>query len=91
LVTLGEVSYGVYVLHVPILYWLVEPVGWERAADLGLWFFALYTGVIVAAATVSYFRFEEPVRVWIRSRFDGSRRTGAAVHLDDVRSDTQPR
>jgi peptidoglycan/LPS O-acetylase OafA/YrhL len=67
-VILGEVSYGVYVLHIPVMIWLSLATGITGEGGAP-GFFALYSALLVALATASYFLFEEPVRLGIRSRF----------------------
>lgn len=81
-VILGEVSYGVYVLHIPVMIWLTRASGVEAGDGGNLAFFALYSVLLVALAHASYFLFEEPVRIWIRSRF--------AAGVRSLRSSIQP-
>jgi peptidoglycan/LPS O-acetylase OafA/YrhL len=63
-VALGEMSYGVYILHVPI---------WECLALLGLphtlwgWTLLPYLAIVLALSALSYYVVERPTRRWIRS------------------------
>ena len=55
---LGIISYGVYLWHFPLFLWLTEPsTGLSGAALLGV-----RIGATLAAATLSYFVVEKPIR-----------------------------
>jgi peptidoglycan/LPS O-acetylase OafA/YrhL len=60
IVYLGKASYGMYILHIPILWWAVS---WPGAVVR-----YLYVLVVVAASCIVYAVFEEPANRYIRSR-----------------------
>lgn len=70
LVYLGELSYGIYIFHIPVLRLVVTlfpQIGWEFAA----WGRAVMTGGAVAVLAVSALSFhflETPIRRWVRGR-----------------------
>jgi peptidoglycan/LPS O-acetylase OafA/YrhL len=56
LVGVGRISYGLYLFHIPIIYWLRPArLGWD-APGLTL----LAAGLSIAAAVVSYYCVERP-------------------------------
>jgi peptidoglycan/LPS O-acetylase OafA/YrhL len=59
-IQVGKVSYGVYVLHVPLLFWLVRYVPFRHSSAFGLAVFVAYFATVVLTATVSYRAFETP-------------------------------
>ena len=59
IVFLGQASYGMYILHVPILWWAV---GWPKFAIQ-----YLYVGFVVALSCIVYALFEDPVNRRIRA------------------------
>jgi peptidoglycan/LPS O-acetylase OafA/YrhL len=73
LLVLGEASYSVYVLHIPIRGWLLDAVGESEANELGLVFFAAYAAIVLLTSIVAFRWIESPMRRWIRSRFSGAR------------------
>jgi peptidoglycan/LPS O-acetylase OafA/YrhL len=79
LILLGEASYGLYlihdpVLHVtwPILFHALRNVTWREFKVLYLLSFPVYLALCIALSVACYLWFEVPARKWIRSRF-GSR------------------
>jgi len=67
LVVLGEASYAIYILHVPIWTW------WDRVArvllDLNLpptLDFSLYLGCVLSISVIAMAYFERPMRGWLR-------------------------
>ncbi len=68
---LGENTYGVYLWHFPIqltLILLLVPGGsLQRIAQHG-WFLALYLGLVIVIARLSYIWFERPMRDRVRLR-----------------------
>jgi peptidoglycan/LPS O-acetylase OafA/YrhL len=59
-VQIGKVSYGVYVLHLPIHYWLVRYVPFKHSSIAGLAVFVAYFAAVVGTAMISYRFFETP-------------------------------
>lgn len=80
---LGEISYGVYLLHWPIFRWLTP----ERLGTSRLPAFALGTTVAVAAAILSFALVEQPIRrgswgrTWTRVNRPGAAPASAVVAL----------
>jgi peptidoglycan/LPS O-acetylase OafA/YrhL len=69
LVALGEASYSLYILQVPVIWFFVQRVEWQNATELPFAF--AYRLVILVTATalalVSHRYLETPTRSWIRS------------------------
>jgi peptidoglycan/LPS O-acetylase OafA/YrhL len=63
LVVLGEASYGLYLIHVPVFH-LFEWLGWDRIPAL----FPVYLAVSISLSVLSFYYFETPVRRWILKR-----------------------
>jgi len=64
LVVLGEASYGLYLIQLPILHLF------ERSHLSGtLWNYPLYLGTCITLSVLSFYYFETPTRKWILSRF----------------------
>jgi peptidoglycan/LPS O-acetylase OafA/YrhL len=70
LVVLGEASYAIYILHVPIWLWwdrvtrVVLGLQWSAAID-----FALYLAAVLALSVVAMMAIERPVRLWLKPRY----------------------
>jgi peptidoglycan/LPS O-acetylase OafA/YrhL len=68
-VALGEASYSLYILQVPVIWLFVQRVEWTNATSLPFAFF--YRLAILAAITllalVSHRFLETPARIWIRT------------------------
>lgn len=58
-VYLGQASYAMYILHVPILWWYLR---WHGASA------ALYVGVVIAVSALVFRFVEEPANRWLRAR-----------------------
>ncbi len=75
-VLLGEASYGLYLIHDPVLH-LVSPIlvhalrnaSWREFRVLYILSFPVYLALCIALSIASYLWFEGPARRWIRSRF----------------------
>ena len=66
LVLLGDASYSIYILKIPVAEW------WEKFGPnqltheaSGFW---LYVGLLIGSSLLSYRFFETPIRVWIRAK-----------------------
>jgi peptidoglycan/LPS O-acetylase OafA/YrhL len=68
-VALGDASYSLYILQVPVIWLFVQKVEWTNATSLPFAFF--YRAAILAAVTVlalvSHRFLETPARLWIRA------------------------
>src|ERR1700722_9857014 len=71
IVYLGKASYGMYILHIPILWWAVS---WPRFAVR-----YLYVAFVVVLSCVVYAVLEEPANRWIRSMAAKPRKVGSSV------------
>jgi peptidoglycan/LPS O-acetylase OafA/YrhL len=60
LVLLGEASYGLYLIHMPVFH-LFEWLGWDRIPEL----FPVYVVVSIGLSVVSFYWFETPARRWL--------------------------
>jgi peptidoglycan/LPS O-acetylase OafA/YrhL len=63
LVVLGNASYALYLIHMPILL-LFRQFGW-----MSDWFYAPYLALCLGLSVLSFYYFETPVRVWLLERF----------------------
>jgi peptidoglycan/LPS O-acetylase OafA/YrhL len=63
LVVLGEASFGLYLIHVPVLH-VFEHMGWQHIAAL----FPVYMALAIGLSVVSFYYFETPMRRWIMKR-----------------------
>jgi peptidoglycan/LPS O-acetylase OafA/YrhL len=70
LVVLGEASYSIYILHVPMRAWLYRVLGW-LGVDVQLsWpLFVVYAALTVTVAVLVYKWLEKPAQNWLRQRF----------------------
>ena len=68
IVYLGKASYGMYILHIPILWWAV---GWPGFAIR-----YLYVLSVVVASCIVYALFEEPANRYLRSLVGKPKRAG---------------
>jgi peptidoglycan/LPS O-acetylase OafA/YrhL len=78
-VILGEGSYGLYLIHVPVFH-LFTWLGWDRIPAL----FPVYLAVSIGLSVASFYWFETPARRWILK--------GKRVHLKEtmeIASDAQ--
>ncbi len=75
IVFLGKASYGMYILHVPILWWAVS---WPRFAVR-----YLYVAVVVGVSCAVYAVVEEPANRWIRSLVRTGKET-RVVHQEQL-------
>jgi peptidoglycan/LPS O-acetylase OafA/YrhL len=66
LVVLGEASYGLYLIHVPILH-ILRKLGLEGVPRD----YPLYLGLCIGLSILSFYFFETPTRRWILHRFRG--------------------
>lgn len=75
LVLLGNASYSLYILQIPIAEWwqTYGPNGF-RGGPIGFWIYLL---ILIGASLLMYRFFETPLRVWIRSQ--GTKKKNGAV------------
>jgi len=66
---LGEASYGIYILHIPIRIAMLALLGESTADRMGPLFFLLYAAVVIGASVAAFLWLEDPARRWIRRRF----------------------
>ena len=66
LVLLGNASYSLYILQIPIAEWwqTYGPIGF-RGGPIGFWAYLL---LLIGTSLLMYRFFETPMRVWIRSQ-----------------------
>jgi peptidoglycan/LPS O-acetylase OafA/YrhL len=60
LVVLGQASFGLYLLHMPVFH-LFEWLRWTRGPAL----FLVYLAVSIGLSVLSFYYFETPLRLWI--------------------------
>jgi peptidoglycan/LPS O-acetylase OafA/YrhL len=65
LVVLGEASFGLYLIHMPVLH-VFEHTGWNRNP----WLYPVYLLLCIALSVLSFYYFETPMRKWILKRGD---------------------
>ena len=73
LVLFGEVSYAIYILHIPIRLWLADWIGEEATLRMGPLFFLLYASLVLAISTLAFYGIEDPARGWLRRRWSARR------------------
>jgi peptidoglycan/LPS O-acetylase OafA/YrhL len=87
LVLLGDASYGIYILHVPLAWWCqyllqdglrLSQVQPPFAADRPV-YYAIYLAVLVGLSIASLRWFEDPARRWIRQLAARNRRRAEAA------------
>lgn len=62
---LGEISYGIYIMHIPI-YILVGAINNRLTHVPDPWRFYVYLVLLLMSCTVLYFGFEKPARIYVR-------------------------
>jgi peptidoglycan/LPS O-acetylase OafA/YrhL len=80
LMVLGEASYSMYILHVPIWNLLYDRLAggiWGRHILQSWWLYIAYILTVIGLSVFSHLVFEHPVRVAIRARFGGRAAPGA--------------
>jgi peptidoglycan/LPS O-acetylase OafA/YrhL len=60
LVVLGEASFGLYLIHMPVLH-LFEWLGWDRFRAV----YPIYLALCIGLSVLSFFYVETPTRKWI--------------------------
>lgn len=75
LVVLGEASYAIYLLHVPIAMWIRELANVESTS--GPLYFAGYAALVIAVSLAAFTWLETPARLWLRRRLGDIRRQPA--------------
>lgn len=74
LVILGEASFALYLIHMPLAHILRRPM--ERYGAIGI---LAYLALAVGLSVLSFYRFETPSRRWIMNRFHARSRENAVV------------
>jgi peptidoglycan/LPS O-acetylase OafA/YrhL len=64
LVILGEASFGLYLIHLPVLH-LFEALHWEHSRLL----YPVYLAVCIGLSVISFYVVETPTRKWILRQF----------------------
>lgn len=64
MVFLGEISYGIYILQLPVYYY-VTLINKHRLPLTGIVFFSIYLCVLILVCTACYYLIEKPMRRWI--------------------------
>lgn len=64
MVFLGEISYGIYILQLPIYYY-VSLINKHRLPLTGIAYFAIYLAVLILVCTACYYLIEKPMRKWV--------------------------
>ena len=68
---LGEISYGTYLWHFPLILFVVLGAvrfGFDRTTFSSPVFMLAFLGAVIAWSWVSFRKFERPVQTWIRNR-----------------------
>jgi peptidoglycan/LPS O-acetylase OafA/YrhL len=64
LVILGEASFGLYLIHIPVLH-VFEAMHWERSRLL----YPVYLSICIGLSVISFYLVETPTRKWILRQF----------------------
>jgi peptidoglycan/LPS O-acetylase OafA/YrhL len=64
LVVLGEASFGLYLIHMPVLH-IFERLHWEQSRPL----YPVYLAICIGLSVLSFYFVETPTRKWILARF----------------------
>jgi peptidoglycan/LPS O-acetylase OafA/YrhL len=65
LVTLGETSYAIYILHVPIV-WLFDRYLHKHIASAQQIFYVAVIPMLIAIGLLAHFFVDQPLRVWLK-------------------------
>ncbi len=76
LVRLGEASYAIYILHVPLDDWMrrIDKMTLNLALSHGTPMFIVYLATVIAVSLLTYRWIEEPAREYLRSRLSAETR-----------------
>jgi peptidoglycan/LPS O-acetylase OafA/YrhL len=66
----GKYSYGMYLFHIAVLYFL-NPLLWNLNIALA---YLIFVGATTAVAALSYHCFEAPVNHWVRRKLGAEKR-----------------
>jgi peptidoglycan/LPS O-acetylase OafA/YrhL len=70
LIFLGEISYGIYILQIPVYYWSKGFLKFTGIKNEYLLFF-LPLLILIALAGISYEYMETPIRNWVKQKYAG--------------------
>jgi len=68
LVFLGEISYGIYILQIPVYYWSQGFLKFTGITNEYLLFFIPFF-ILIALAGISYEYLETPIRNWVKQKY----------------------
>jgi peptidoglycan/LPS O-acetylase OafA/YrhL len=70
---LGDISYAVYLIHVPLqmIFLVIMRARRVTIPTESPWLLAGFAVVLVSAATATHYGFERPMRAWLRRRAEG--------------------
>jgi len=92
MVTLGEASYGIYILHIPLAFWMSRL--WNQSAFLPsqppMVFFVCYALVLFGLCISLHLGFEKPARHWVNEFLNARfrRHIDSSCHFEGTRTRT---
>jgi peptidoglycan/LPS O-acetylase OafA/YrhL len=69
LVTLGDSSYGLYILHVPAIWLYLRALENSSLADPQLFFDYTFLPLMIAFVLLTHFYIDQPFRIWLKQIF----------------------
>jgi peptidoglycan/LPS O-acetylase OafA/YrhL len=80
---LGKVSYSMYILHVPLLWWYSAYTSFRWGSAPPFWVGFVFIGVVIAVSVAAYEFVESPANRWIR---DWSANRAASTSQTELRA-----